>query len=84
VKRRNLFLAAAAGGIGVVLVGNPALADRSNPPSPAAVAAAADTTVEPAYGAGLYDVDPDQGNVSQSPNSVVTGDIAAMPDDWSF
>jgi hypothetical protein len=84
VKRRNLFAAAAAGGVAAVLVSNPALAEGSNPPSPAVVAASADTTVEPAYGAGLYDVDPAQGSLPQSPNSVVTGDIAVMPEDWSF
>jgi hypothetical protein len=84
VKRRHLFAVAVAGGAGAVLVGNPAFADSTSLVSPAAVAAAADTTVEPAYGAGLFDVDPDQGNVSQSPSVVVTGDIAAMPEDWSF
>ncbi len=85
MKRRNLFAVAAAGGVGAVLVGNPAFADGSAPAArPAVVGATADSTVEPVYGAGLYDVDPDQGNVSQSPSVVVTGDIAAMPEDWSF
>ena len=84
VKRRHLLVAATAGGIGAVLAGNAALADSSNLADPAVVTATADTTIEPVYGAGLYDVDPDQGNVSQNPSVVVTGDIAAMPEDWSF
>jgi hypothetical protein len=52
----------------------------------AALVAAADetTTVEPEGGAGLYDVDPDQGNVSQSPDVVVTGDVAVLSEDWGF
>jgi hypothetical protein len=85
MKRRHLLAAVAAGGIGAVVTGTPAaLADTSIPVAPAAVAAAANSTVEPVYGAGLYDVDPSQANVSQSPNVVVTGDIAVMPVDWSF
>lgn len=84
VKRRQLFTAAAAGGIGAVLVGNAAFADSASLASPALVAATADSAVEPVYGAGLFDVDPVQGTLSQSPNSVVTGNISAMPADWSF
>lgn len=37
--------------------------------------------VEPQGGAGLFDVDPDQGAVSQDPNVAVTGDIGALPED---
>jgi hypothetical protein len=84
MKRRHLLAAMAAGGVGAVVTATPALADTSIPVAPAAAVAAANSTVEPVYGAGLYDVDPSQGNVSQSPNVVVTGDIAAMPVDWSF
>jgi hypothetical protein len=94
VNRRQLLAAAAAGGVGALLVSDPALA-ASPTAAPtasgvgsvgtaAAAATTADSTVEPVYGAGLYDVDPDQGNVSQSPSVVVTGDIAAMPVDWSL
>jgi hypothetical protein len=84
MNRRRLLATVAAGGIGVVLAGSPAHADSTTPPSPAVVAATADGTVEPTFGAGLFDVDPDQGAVSQSPTVVVTGDIAVMPEDWSF
>lgn len=90
MNRRHLLAAAAAGGLGAVLVTDPALAATRSAASPgvagaAAVAATtADSTVEPVYGAGLYNVDPDQGNVSQSPSVVVTGDISVMPLDWSF
>jgi hypothetical protein len=37
--------------------------------------------VYPLGGAGLFDVDPDQGTVNQDPKAVVTGDVAALPDD---
>lgn len=84
MKRRQLLAAVAVGGIGAVVTGTSALAGTSIPVAPAAVAAAADSTIEPVFGAGLYDVDPSQGDVSQSPNVVVTGDIAVMPVDWSF
>ena len=35
----------------------------------------------PVAGAGLFDVDPDQGNVSQDPNVAIHGDIASLPED---
>ena len=88
MKRRNLLAAVAAGGIGAVLVANGAsaatiLADGSSPAvvNPAAVA---DDTIEPQGGAGLFDVDPDQGDVSQSPDVVVTGDVSVLSEDWEF
>jgi hypothetical protein len=40
--------------------------------------------VEPAAGAGLFDVDPDQGDVSQDPSVPVTGDVASLPDDMEL
>ncbi|GAA1833438.1 hypothetical protein GCM10009682_59740 [Luedemannella flava] len=49
----------------------------------AGAASADETTVEPAYGAGLFDVDPDQGSISQDPGVAVTG-IDAMSEDWGF
>jgi hypothetical protein len=39
------------------------------------------TPPEPAGGAGLYDVDPEQRGVSQDSAVAVTGDVAALPDD---
>jgi hypothetical protein len=36
---------------------------------------------EPAGGAGLFDVDPDQRGVSQDPNVPVTGDVPALAED---
>jgi hypothetical protein len=38
-----------------------------------------DTPVYPVYGAGIFDVDPSQGTVSQSTSVVVTGDVASLP-----
>ena len=35
----------------------------------------------PFGGAGLYDVDPDQARLSQSSSVVITGDVAALPED---
>jgi hypothetical protein len=40
-----------------------------------------DRTVEPAGGAGLFDVDPEQDGVSQDAEQPVTGDAPALPDD---
>ena len=36
---------------------------------------------EPAGGAGLFDVDPDQRGVSQDPASAVSGDVEALAED---
>lgn len=47
----------------------------------AAAAADPNATVEAAGGAGLFDVDPDQANVSQDPTVAITGDVAALPVD---
>ncbi|HXM55071.1 MAG TPA: hypothetical protein VOB72_06745 [Candidatus Dormibacteraeota bacterium] len=38
-----------------------------------------DTPVNPVYGAGIFDVDPSQGTVSQSTSVVVTGDVTSLP-----
>jgi hypothetical protein len=40
--------------------------------------------VQPVGGAGLYDLDPDQGDVSEDPSTVVVGDVDAMPEDWEY
>ena len=40
--------------------------------------------VAPQGGAGLFDVDPDQGGVSQDPNQAVAGDVAALPVDMEL
>jgi hypothetical protein len=37
--------------------------------------------VEPLGGAGLFDVDPDQRQVSQAPGSAVDGDVPAVPEE---
>lgn len=37
--------------------------------------------VDPKGGAGLFDVDPEQGGVSQDPKVVVKGDAAEFPED---
>ncbi|MET7427078.1 hypothetical protein [Dactylosporangium sp. NPDC005555] len=90
MKRRNLLTAAAVGGIGAVLAASGAgaatIAGDANGFSPevAAAAAAPDTAVEPAGGAGLFDVDPDQGGISQSGDVAVVGDVTVMSEDWGF
>jgi hypothetical protein len=38
-------------------------------------------SVEPAGGAGVFDVDPDQTGVSQEPGVPTTGDVASLPED---
>jgi hypothetical protein len=88
MKRRNLLAAVAAGGIGAMLVANGANAGTILTDGSAAVvadpAAVADETVEPQYGAGLFDVDPDQGGISQSPDVVVTGDVSVLSEDMEL
>ena len=37
--------------------------------------------VEPAGGAGLFDVDPDQRHVDQRPGSAVDGDVPAVSEE---
>lgn len=44
---------------------------QGNDPSP----------VDPIGGAGLFDVDPEQGGVSQNPQVAVRGDADALPED---
>jgi len=88
MKRRNLLAAAAAGGIGAVLVASGANAGTifadGSATAVANPALAADDTVEPQGGAGLFDVDLDQAGVSQSPDVVVTGDVSVLSEDWGF
>ncbi len=38
----------------------------------------------PAGGAGLFDVDPDQRDVSQDPTIAVDGDVESLPEDMEF
>ncbi len=38
----------------------------------------------PVGGAGLFDVDPDQGGVSQEGDTAVTGDVEALPEDMEL
>lgn len=37
--------------------------------------------VEPAGGAGLFDVDPEQDRVDRDPEAPVPGDVEALPED---
>jgi len=37
--------------------------------------------VEPAGGAGLFDIDEDQGDIVQDPDVPATGDVDALPED---
>jgi hypothetical protein len=75
MRRRTLLTAAALGTVGASIAGIQIAAGPA--------ANAAETTVQPAYGAGLFDVDPDQGSTSQD-SAAVTGDIAAFSEDWAF
>jgi hypothetical protein len=91
MKRRKVLAVTlgaigAAGAVGVVGISHAATSDSkaTSATGTAATTAENDTPVEPAGGAGLFDVDPDQGNVSQDPNSSVTGNITAMPEDVEF
>jgi len=40
--------------------------------------------VDPSGGAGLFDVDPEQGGVSQDPGVAVGGDADALPEDMEL
>jgi hypothetical protein len=59
-------------------------AHTAAPASAVPAVAAALTAVEPTYGAGVFDVDPDQTGVSQSASVVVTSDVAALPLDMDL
>jgi hypothetical protein len=54
----------------------PAAAGASEP-----AAAGDDTPVEPVGDAGVFDVDPDQSDVDQDSEAVITGDVDAFPED---
>jgi hypothetical protein len=69
-------MTAALGGVGVIVASSGFVEPQT--------AEATEMTVEPTHGAGLFDVDPDQGAISQDPNVAVTGDIAVFPEDWGF
>jgi hypothetical protein len=69
---RRCFLKAAAG-TAVVGLSSAAVCTLTATP------AFAVTTVEPVYGAGVFDVDPSQSGVSQSPTVVVHGDVVSLP-----
>jgi hypothetical protein len=75
-RRRTVLMTAALGGVGTFVTASPFSAP--------ATAEATEMTVEPAYGAGLFDVDPEQAAVNQDPNSVVNGDLSMFPEDWEF
>lgn len=89
IGRRRFLTSVALGGLGAALVTSPAFAAPAvgaarDLSAGAAAAVAEPTAVEPAGGAGLFDVDVDQGGVSQDPNAVLTGDVSALPVDWGF
>jgi hypothetical protein len=92
-RSRRWFLWAGAGTVGAgagvaVLASGVGAAPAAKPaagPAASGVTAAADpVTVEPVYGAGVFDVDPDQTGVSQSASVVVTGDVDALPLDMDL
>ncbi|MCW2504944.1 MAG: hypothetical protein JWO79_3228 [Actinomycetia bacterium] len=82
--RRRFLATAAIGGVAVAIVGATAISQASASESAPAVAALADDTTdvpEPQGGAGIFDVDPDQEDVTQDPNAVVTGDLDSFSED---
>lgn len=89
-RSRRWFLWTSAGAVGagagvVALASGVGAAPAHTAAAPAAAAPAADPiSVEPTYGAGIFDVDPDQTGVSQSASVVVTGDVAALPLDMDL
>jgi hypothetical protein len=89
-RSRRWFLWTSAGtvgaGVGVAALASGVGAAPAKPAAaPAAPSAAADpTSVEPVYGAGVFDVDPDQTGVSQSASVVVKGDVDALPLDMDI
>lgn len=50
-------------------------------PAPDAPTSPEDNPITPAGDAGLFDVDPEQGDVSQSPDSITSGDVDEFPID---
>jgi hypothetical protein len=82
--RRRFLATAAIGGVAVAIVGATAISQASASESAPAFAALADDTTdvpEPQGGAGIFDVDPDQEDVTQDPNAVVTGDLDSFSED---
>jgi hypothetical protein len=79
--RRTALRLIAGGAAATALAGVAGLHGLSGPP---AVEAAPPGPVEPQGGAGVFDVDPDQSDVSQDPNTTTTGDIDALPEDMDF
>jgi len=66
------------GGLGLIV-------ERSGIVTTHAGTAAADPpAVDPAGGAGLFDVDPDQDGLSQDPDVTIEGDIASLPEDMEL
>lgn len=81
MERRKLLALAlgtvgAATAVGVVGVSQAMTTTETATADPAAV--------EPAYGAGLFDVDPPQKNAGEDPSVVVVSEIDALPEDMEF
>lgn len=84
MERRKFFaLTLGAAGAAAVTVAGVSYAASTDATS-ADAAATSDTAIEPAYGAGLFDVDPDQSGLSQDPNTAVTGDVTALSEDMEL
>lgn len=81
MNRRKLLAVSLGAAGAVAAVG---IVGISHAATTKAAAAEADDAVEPAYGAGLFDVDPDQHDISQDPNVAVDGDTTALPEDSEF
>jgi hypothetical protein len=82
--RRRFLATAAIGGLAVAVVGGTAISQAHASESAQGVSALEDDTTEvpePQAGAGIFDVDPDQEDVTQDPNAVITGDLDSFSED---
>lgn len=84
MNRRKLLAVTIGAGAAVAAVGVVGISQAATDDSSEASPAADESIQEPAGGAGLYEDDPDQANLSQDPNVAVTGDIEALPEDVEF
>ncbi len=83
---RRATLCLIAGGIAgatLAVIGNPPHVSGvlASDPEPTEDQPDPEPPVEPEGGAGLFDVDPDQGTLSQDPTVAIQGEVEALPED---
>lgn len=84
MNRRRLLTVTIGAGAAAAVVGAVGISHAAINDPPAAGPAPDESIKEPAGGAGLYEDDPDQANVSQDPNVAVTGNVESLPEDVGF